>query len=235
MNNLLVKATFPSSGTGELVCYSELPDMHELSMGLVLADDALGGWTDRVDVEFKNVFQTEKLLKRGWVEALLWSSDLDDDGESNVDNHYRDKAKLAVELALHRVAYQRSRFGPTTARVGGIGTLGDMLAQESWVWNQHYKHNPNQYDDNLRNGTITTSKKKESAIQLLHQYEDATVDNDFPTIVAMYFGDEAAEARGYPVMGMSDTSGRAVSQHGFWDGKTYIYLLKKFQQRGLWH
>ncbi len=45
-----------------------------LRFGLVVTDDAAGGWTNRYFSEFHNHFQHNPLLERGWGVAYLWTS-----------------------------------------------------------------------------------------------------------------------------------------------------------------
>ncbi len=45
-------------------------------LGLVLADDAGGGWTSRPHTEVENRFRPMTLLKRGWAVALAWTSEI---------------------------------------------------------------------------------------------------------------------------------------------------------------
>jgi hypothetical protein len=47
------------------------PELSDHSVGLVLADDSRGAWTDHVDVEYTHLFDNMALYKRNWIEALL--------------------------------------------------------------------------------------------------------------------------------------------------------------------
>ena len=44
-------------------------------VALVLADDAMGAWTNRYDVEFKHRFESRAFHRRGWLTGMLWSSE----------------------------------------------------------------------------------------------------------------------------------------------------------------
>lgn len=174
--------------------YADIFASDNLSLGLVLADDALGGWTDRVDVEFKNTFQTQAMLKRGWVEAILWSS----------DKATAPTVRLPVELAIHRTAYiLQHNTCPTT--------LKEMLDQEACVWKQYHS-------DTSSSTGRTDLEGLDSAMELLKQNQDACVQGEgYPTIVAAYFGDKAAEARGFPCLGMKQWSGKELCESGLWN------------------
>lgn len=164
----------------------------DLSLVLVVVDDAKGGWTDRVDIEFKNAFEMDEKLQRGWIETILWSSDADPTSEST---------RLATDLAVHR-AICRIR----DEKMPDPETLKDMLDQESWVWRQQ-----------LEAATDAGISGAEGAIDILKKYQTATKSDAYPTIVAAYFGDEAAEARGFPSLGMDGWSGKDICRLGLWN------------------
>jgi hypothetical protein len=81
----------------ESTAYSEMLSDHsvDLSLGMVIVDNAAGA--DRVDVEFKNMFETRDLMPRGWVEVILWSSNKEP---------AKDAVRMAPCQAVHRTLYQ---------------------------------------------------------------------------------------------------------------------------------
>ena len=81
-------------------------------VGLVVADDAHGVWTNRYCTEFSHRFEGRALYRRGWVVALVWTSEAPD----------RRTVIEEVGTVVHRVAYV-DEHGPAV-------TLGQMLAQE---------------------------------------------------------------------------------------------------------
>jgi hypothetical protein len=87
----------------------------QLRVGLTLADDALGGWTNRYTTDFSHRFESQGLLKRDFAVALLWTSD-----KPRADTVFRE-----VQLSIARAVWQRTR---------GLGrTLRDLLAQEHFA------------------------------------------------------------------------------------------------------
>ena len=80
--------------------------------GLVVADDARGGWTNRYCNELSHRFEGTALYKRGWIVGLLWTR------EAPSENAVRDE----VLTAIHRVAHIR--------RHGAATTIAAMLEQE---------------------------------------------------------------------------------------------------------
>ena len=94
----------------------------DFKAALVVADDLMGGWTNRYDYEFTLRFRSgppppadprlPRWLRRFWVIGVLWSS------EAPSERAVRE----AVLTAAYRVAYVQ-RHGPAR-------TLRDMLAQE---------------------------------------------------------------------------------------------------------
>ena len=81
-------------------------------VGLVVADDAHGGWTNRYCTEFSHRFEGRALYKRGWVVGLVWTSEPPD----------RRTVVEEVGTVVHRVEYV-DEHGPAVM-------LGQMLAQE---------------------------------------------------------------------------------------------------------
>ena len=78
---------------------------------LVLADDAMGGWTNRYATEFDHRFGGRANHRRGWVTGLLWTS------ETPAVQLVQD----AVSQAVARAAY--------VTRHGYAATLRQMLLQ----------------------------------------------------------------------------------------------------------
>ena len=84
-------------------------------VGLVMADDLKGGWTNRFASEFSARFETAALHKRRWLVGVLWTSEAAG----------LEAGTSAVRMAVHRAAHIE-RHGPPQ-------TLGDMLAQEGYA------------------------------------------------------------------------------------------------------
>jgi hypothetical protein len=81
-------------------------------VGLVVADDAQGGWTNRYTSEFSHRFEEMALYKRGWVVGILWTS------ETPTQTTVRQEVLAAVHRAAH------------IQRHGAAKTLRRMLDQE---------------------------------------------------------------------------------------------------------
>jgi hypothetical protein len=47
----------------------------ELRLVVIIADDAGGGWTNRAFAEFAHRYERKHEVQRGWVTAMLWSSE----------------------------------------------------------------------------------------------------------------------------------------------------------------
>ena len=47
----------------------------DFKLGLVVADDLMGGWTNRYFSEFLHRFEGPSAYKRGWISAWIWSSE----------------------------------------------------------------------------------------------------------------------------------------------------------------
>jgi len=81
-------------------------------VGLVVADDAHGGWTNRYAYEFSHRFEERALYKRGWIEGLLWTSEVATEA----------MVREEVLTSIHRAAYIQ--------RHGLAKSLAGMLRQE---------------------------------------------------------------------------------------------------------
>ncbi len=84
-------------------------------VGLVIADDLKGGWTNRFTSEFSYRFETRPIHRRGWLLGILWTSET-----PSVET-----AVAEATMAVHRAAH--------IERHGYARTLGEMLAQEGFA------------------------------------------------------------------------------------------------------
>ncbi len=84
-------------------------------IGLVVADDAMGAWTNRYDCEFSHRFENQGSLRRGWLSGILWTSEAPS----------LEAVRAAVRAPIHRAAY--------AAAHGPARTLRERLAQEGSV------------------------------------------------------------------------------------------------------
>ena len=84
----------------------------DLRVGLVVADDAMGGWTNRYLTEAKAFLDLDAQLKRGWVSVLLWTG----------EEPERESIREAVLASIYRTAYYH--------RFGHAKTLRQVMAQE---------------------------------------------------------------------------------------------------------
>lgn len=92
---------------------ARLPEVAEpLRVGLVVADDLGGGWTNRHFTEFGQRFRSGPMLERGWAVALRWTS----------EPQAADGVRREVLEAVHRAVAARRRGWPTT--------LAEMMIQE---------------------------------------------------------------------------------------------------------
>lgn len=84
-------------------------------VGLVVSDDLKGGWTNRYAAEFDYRFQPQAYYKRGWIVAILWTSEI-----------YTPELICEEVLAgVFRAVYARHN--------GRAHTLREMLVQEGYA------------------------------------------------------------------------------------------------------
>ncbi len=84
----------------------------DFKIGLVLADDLMGGWTNRYASEFIHRFAERRSFQDGWIVAMLWTS------ESPTPETVREE----VLTSIYRTAYVQQH--------GNAQTLRDRMAQE---------------------------------------------------------------------------------------------------------
>ncbi len=77
----------------------------EFRVGLVVADDLMGGWTNRYAAEMSR-FNAQPQLKRHWIVARFWTS----------EQPSSEKVRSEVLTAVFRMAYAQQHGWPTTLR-----------------------------------------------------------------------------------------------------------------------
>jgi hypothetical protein len=165
----------------------------EFKVGLLIADDLMGGGTNRYDYEFGirvggDYSRTgdgppthSRWVKDYWLMGVLWSS------ESPSERSVRE----AILTAAHRVAYQQ-RHGPAR-------TLREMLAQEGQVMARAGCCGPTLEAEDI-----------EYTREVLIPYLDA---DDKRTCMECLFGDAAARTLGFTPRGLSPWAGLALALH----------------------
>lgn len=84
-------------------------------VGLVVSDDARGGWTNRFTSELAHRFEQSAYAKRGWIVPLFWTS------ETPTAESVRAEVLACVARAVH------------VARHGVARTLRERIAQEAFA------------------------------------------------------------------------------------------------------
>jgi hypothetical protein len=167
--------------------YADVPA--EFKVGLIVADDLMGGGTNRYEYEFIFRFGAGHLpsggvkhsrwLKDLWLQGVLWSS------ESPSERAVRE----AILTAVHRVAYMH-RHGPAR-------TLRQMLAQEGQVLALAGCNGPTLDDEDIA-----------YTREVLVPFLDA---DDMRTCIECLFGDEAGRTLGFTPRGLSPWAGLALA------------------------
>ncbi|NEP17649.1 MAG: hypothetical protein F6J97_12205 [Leptolyngbya sp. SIO4C1] len=93
-------------------------------VGVAIADDLLGGWTNRFTTDFRLRFDLQAIYQRGWLPVVLWVSEV-----PSAQQVYK-----AVQMAIYRAAY--------VARYGQARTLAEMIAQEGYALQRAGYHEP---------------------------------------------------------------------------------------------
>lgn len=161
----------------------------DCKVGLVVADDLMGGWTNRYAEELTHRFGPDPLrgvlarrprwLKADWLMCVLWSS------EPASEKAVRE----AVLTAAHRRAYVH-RHGPAH-------TLRDMMAQEGHV---------------MAAAGCTTPALDADEIAYTREVIAPFLDaDDRRTCLEFLFGDEPGRTLGLTPRGLSPWAGLAVA------------------------
>ncbi|SIO00380.1 hypothetical protein SAMN05444166_1995 [Singulisphaera sp. GP187] len=153
------------------------------SMGLVVADDVGGGWTNRYASEFFLITGRGRSspFQQSWIAGVLWSSE-----PATVRGVWE-----TVQTAVHRTA--------SIHRNGAAQTLRDYLSQEG--------------DAMARAGCVAPTidaEDLEYTRQLLTPELDETNPR---TIMECLFGDEASRTLGFTPRGLSYRAGLALALH----------------------
>ena len=90
-------------------------DSGPFKLGLVVADDLVGGWTNRYTTEYSARFELAPSLKRGWLMVTLWTS----------ETPSVQKVREETLTSLYRAAYVQQH--------GLAHTLQEMLNQEGYA------------------------------------------------------------------------------------------------------
>jgi hypothetical protein len=156
----------------------------DFKIGLVVADDLMGGWTNRYANEFTFRFPGDRPprgLKHPWLTAVLWSS------EPASERAVRE----AVLTAVYRVAYLHQH--------GLARTLRDKLVQEGAVMARAGCTGP-----------VLDEEDIAYTREVLVPYLDA---DDMRTTIECLFGDAAGRTLGFTPPGLSPWAGLALALH----------------------
>jgi len=163
----------------------------EYKLGLVVADDLKGGWTNRYDFEFNLRFPSgssapnsprpPKWSKHLWLTSVLWSS------EPAPERAVRE----AVLATIHRAAYLN--------RHGSARTLREKLAQEGHVMLAAGCDGP-----------VLDEEDLEYTREVLAPFLDA---EEKRTTIECLFGDDAGRTLGFTPRGLTHGAGLALALH----------------------
>jgi hypothetical protein len=114
-----------------LVTQDTSASQRAFKVGLVIADDLKGGWTNRYASEFTYRFETRAFHKRGWLVGILWTSEAPSAATA------RNEALSAVYRAIYLEDHGPAR------------TLRERLAQEGFAMAMAGCSGPTLADDDL--------------------------------------------------------------------------------------
>lgn len=155
----------------------------EFKVALVIADDAIGSWTNRYSSEFSARFGGKPLHKRGWITGTLWTS------ETPSAQATREEALTAV----YRAAYIQQH--------GFAVTLREMMAQEGYAMALAGCSRPTP-------GEALDDDELEYTREVIAPHPDT---KDYPLVMTSLFGDVAAASLGYTPLGLSERAGFALA------------------------
>lgn len=152
----------------------------ELRSGLVLADDLMGGWTNRYTTDAAARFQGADLVKRGFATTVLWVS----------ESPSHEQIRQDVLATLYRALHVRRHGNPQTLRAMLVqeGRAGRFAGRAATL-----------------NGADLAQAETTFAPHL-----DATLHTAYSTAFACFYGDEGAVSVGYPPLGLPPFAGLSV-------------------------
>ena len=169
----------------------------DFKMAVVLADDLMGGWTNRYAIEYSLRFPDisantvprtlPKWLKDFWLTALVWTSDAPTP----------QAVRKAVKSTIFRIVYIR--------RHGYARTLQEMMTQEGWVMVHAGCQGPVLEDEDI-----------EYTRQVLKPFLAST---DKRTNIECLFGYDPGKTLGFSPQGLSPWAGLALA---LYDGKQHL-------------
>lgn len=171
------------------VALKELPG--DFKLGLVVADDLKGGWTNRYDQEYGLRFgrlsgpladgRLPKWLKHHWLTGILWSS----------EPASAKAVREAVLTTLYRLAYVHEH--------GSARNLREMIDQEGHVMTRAGCTGPKLDDEDI-------AYTREVLVPFLDV-------EDKRTVIECMFGDPAGKTLGFTPRGLSHWAGLALALH----------------------
>ncbi len=174
-----------------------------LRVGLVVADDAAGGWTDRVLTDVQHRFESAPMLRRGFLVVLLWSGDPDVPGPA-----LRRRVEVEVRAAVERAAFELEH--------GPAATLAERMAQEGAA--ARAAGAVPGFGDLPAPDSLSPSQRREIAATLA-PYREST---GTPIVVAALYGDDAAASVGYPPLGVPAAGGLLLAAAEALDGRDAV-------------
>ncbi|MEO1399757.1 MAG: hypothetical protein AAFV72_00725 [Cyanobacteria bacterium J06635_1] len=100
-------------------------------VGLAIADDVMGGWTNRYTSEFSIRFSPQALYKRNWLSVTLWASEPPSTAS----------IRQSVLETVYRAVYWQQHGKPAT--------LSEMMAQAGYTLAQAGRQAPALSDEDL--------------------------------------------------------------------------------------
>lgn len=166
-------------------------DPGDYKIAMVIADDLLGGWTNRYDYEFnirfpqaaRSTASTElpRWLKHYWLTAVLWSS------EPVLETTIRE----TIRSTIYRTIYLRHHGTPKSLR--------DLMKQEGEVM--------------ARAGCTRPMIEPDDIAYTREVIRPVLEASDKRTIIEYLFGDPAGNTLGFTPRGLSLNAGLALALH----------------------
>ena len=143
----------------------------------------LGGWTDRELIEARRLCNVPMaMIKRGWMVVVYWAS----------EPVTRQKVREEVLSTLYRDAF--------LMRHGEPKTLREVMKLEGAALSFAGASEP-----------VLSAHDLEYTREVIRPYLDVPVFEEFPTVFACLYGDEATRRVGYPALGFSRRAGCALA------------------------
>ncbi len=149
----------------------------ELAIGINVADDLMGGWTQKFATDFDSKFKINALIERKFCAPYFYTS----------EKYTKDQIQSTIETYFFRSLFR--------LRNSRIKVLEDYYQQELFVCESTLETD--------HKGSMSVEEIKHLKDFLTNNQDS----DDYPLIFNFFYGDEASNSLGYSTYGIAEKNG----------------------------